>query len=468
MHALRRRCSDDGGFVVVLALVAIALMVVLAGSLVTAAVVTSSHGNKDYAQKRALAAANAGLQAAIYRLSSQAEDNSTEQTECFTTAYVKEGSEGCPAQEDELVKNIKYKYYVSPNLNKETNNCTGLWLTVPKEKESTLGVTQRCVTSVGTANGATARVQARVADAVTITTSGSTSVFPVNGVYSFTSLEFTNKIKVSGAIGARTKLESNQEIENPSALTAYYGESIKLNKCKIKCTETKLTGEQTGKAPYALPTQEAAPYSASVISNNNASLKFTNGEYNSAKREPVVKGGTLTIPEGTYNFCEINWNNELTVAYKGTVKIYVDSPNRTGSGCTGTNGTVQMTNKVNFVDENATKKAADLQIYVWGNPKVTPPGPGSPIFKFNNNIGGPMYAQIYAPYSAVEITNNIKLVGAIAAGWAKFTNEVEMTGESAGSGTESGTTTTTANSNFYTTAYHQCSSTYTSATTGCY
>ena len=470
MHALSKRVAQEDGFAVVLALFVIVLTVVLAGTLVTGAVVTSSHGNKDYAQKRALAAANAGLQAALYRLSTQSEDNSTQQAECFTTAYVSEvAGNGCPYQEDELVSNIKYKYYVTPDLTKAANNCTGLWLTVPREKESTLGVNQRCVTAIGTAYGAVARVQARVADTVAITTTSIANPFPVNGIYSWSSLELTGKVKLSGEVGARTKLESNQEVENTTPVTAVYGEKIKL-KCKIACTEQKLSAEQTSKAPYALPTPETSAFAASAATNSNLTMTISTGSYEVAKREPVVKSnpGTVTLPSGTYNFCEINWSGKVTVNYKPPVKLYIDSPNRTGSGCPAGSGLVSITNENSFNDEGVPKKASDLQIYVWGNPSVTPPGPSSPSFKINNKLGGPMYAQIYAPYSKFETNNELSLVGAIAAGWIKSNNSIEVKGESAGAGSEGTTITSVANSNFYVTAYHQCPSTYSSPTTGCY
>ena len=141
----------------VVVLVVILITVILGASLVSSAVWTSSHGRADYAQKQALAVANAGLQAAINRLSNQAEDTASEQKECFTVQYIAEASGSCPSQHEEPTKGEQYTYYVSPALSQSANHCTGLWLVVPKEKEALDSLNQRCITSIGTANGATAR-----------------------------------------------------------------------------------------------------------------------------------------------------------------------------------------------------------------------------------------------------------------------------------------------------------------------
>ena len=321
---------------------------------------------------------------------------------------------------------------------------------------------QRCITSIGKAHGATARVQERVADI--LTKSGSTSIFPSNGIFSYSSLEFTNKVKLSGEIGARTKVISNQEIENGGTLTTSYGTEAKVT-CKPACPQSKLSSEQLASSQYNYPSPSPNPYAESQASNNNANMTISSGSIN-AKRELVLaSAGTITIPAGTYNLCKISFSGEMTIKYTPPVKLYVDSPERkTGvpaSNCSSGTGQVEMTNKIHW-------KAADLQIYVWGNPAVSPPTSSSTTFKFNGAVGGPLYAQIYAPYSAVSITNTLNMVGAMAGGWVKMTNQVEVTGEGGGSSSESSGAKTGAQ--FYATSYHVCPPTYSGedAASGCY
>src|SRR5579859_3804936 len=225
MHALSRRAKQDDGFVMVVVLVVVVITVILAGALVQSSVWSSSHGRADYYQKRALAAANSGLQAAIERLSNQAEDNATQLKDCFTTEYVAEASGACPSQHGEVIKGEEYTYYVSPALSLGTNKCTGLWLVVPKEKELTLNLNQRCITSIGTANGAKARVQARVADVVNVTPVA--NIFPVNGLFSYSDREITNKFTISGEIGAAGKVIASNPLNHSGELTVQYGEEVR-------------------------------------------------------------------------------------------------------------------------------------------------------------------------------------------------------------------------------------------------
>ena len=74
MHALIARARREDGFAVIVTLVVIVIVAMLAGTVVASAVLTSRHGNHDYARKQAIAGANAGLQAALYRLGSQSEN----------------------------------------------------------------------------------------------------------------------------------------------------------------------------------------------------------------------------------------------------------------------------------------------------------------------------------------------------------------------------------------------------------
>jgi len=465
MHALIARGRREDGFAVIVTLVVIVIVAMLAGTVVASAVLTSRNGNHDYARKQAIAGANAGLQAALYRLGSQSENTSTQREKCFTTEFVERAK--CPAGEhDEIGNGVSYTYYVSPVFTKAENSCTGLWVLPPSGKE----VSQRCITSIGTARGETARVQERVADVYSTTP---TSIFPVNGIFSYSTLEFTNEMKLAGEIGARTTVLANKTIENSSELKVKYGTKAELKggpACASTCTQMQLTSPELAAAPYALPAQDPAPYASSQSANNNSSMTFTSGSIN-ANREITSASGTITIPAGTYNLCLISISNEVTINYTPPIKLYLDSPNRTtgspASNCPPGTGTFKMTNKVTWADLSASPKSTDLQIFVWGNPSITPPGSSSPKFEFNNAVGGPLYALIYAPYSSVQITNKMNMVGSIAGGWVKMSNKVEMIGEGGGSGPGGGTTGGTT---FWPTAYHVCPPSYSGSNpaSGCY
>jgi hypothetical protein len=471
MHALIARTKREDGFVLTLALLTIVVILVLAGTLVQSAVETSTHGNADYAQKRATAAANAGLQAALYRLSNQAEDTGEQQKECFTTKYVKPAS--CPsAQTDSLGNGAEYTYYVSPaftktEVTKGEAGCTGLWVEPPTGKE----LYQRCITSIGHAYGATVRTQERVADIVV------KNIFPTNGLFSYSSLILNNELEIAGEVGAREKIEIQHTVKNKNseAVKVLYGTTATLNgnpKCSVSCTLEKLGAAELSTTPYTEPSQEETPFAESKTTNNNSGMTITgSSEWHGglAKRQLVTNGATITMPAGSYNLCELNMNGANTIKYAPGVKIYLDSPYRTGSGgsgCENLTGILKASNSVTWEDSSAKPQSTDLQIFVWGNPaaKTEQELEHAPEFHLDSKVPGGFYAMIYAPYSAVEWTGDSQMVGAIVGGYVKMTNKVTIEGQGGGARNNiSGT-------RFYATAYHECPPTYSASSpaAGCY
>lgn len=104
---------------------------------------------KDRSSKRTLAAAEAGLQTALYRMNRIGA--TPDPALCFTTDWVPQDMGGqCPAApEVPLGNGAAFTYYVTPELG--TGSCLG----VPGLP------TDRCVTAVGKAGGVQRRVQVR-------------------------------------------------------------------------------------------------------------------------------------------------------------------------------------------------------------------------------------------------------------------------------------------------------------------
>src|SRR6202007_1556704 len=151
MHPLIKRTRPEEGFVMVIAVFISAIVLLLGAGIVAASVTTSSHATHEYGRSDALAAANAGLEAALHRLSGQGEETSPQEKQCFTAEFVAEIEKGlCPASATETVAGgASYKYYVSPVLSEAGNECTGLWVSSSGLLDRT--ITQRCVTAVGIA-----------------------------------------------------------------------------------------------------------------------------------------------------------------------------------------------------------------------------------------------------------------------------------------------------------------------------
>jgi Tfp pilus assembly protein PilX len=456
VNTLRARLKRDDGFAMVVALVVVVVVLLLAASLISSARTTSSHASQEYGRADALAAANAGLAAAVHRLSSQAEEASTELESCFTTKFVK--ASPCPLTESEAFANgATYRYTVSAPLTESENTCTGLFIVAPTERT----VSQRCITAIGVAaNGVKARVQERVADI-------KGSSFGVVGLFSYNNIEFTNEVTFSGEIAVDGIFQSNKTLKNKNGeeVKVKYGKEAKWGSpaCTNVCTSTKMTAAELEK--YKLPVQEPGPYKEAEekAATNDKKITMTSGEINSKYEWTANNSITATIPEGTYYICKLNFNNTVKMEYTPPVKIYLDSPFRTGSKCPSGTGSFKVTNNVEWIDKATVKSPSDLKIFAWGDPKENPPSASNAEFGITNNSGG-FYGEIYAPNSAVIFTNNVKMVGSIVGGSIKSTNATEIVSE-LGSGDESQNGTA-----FYGAAYHQCSPTYTESTPakGCY
>lgn len=429
------------GFVMVIALLVTVVILTLAAAIIAGSMTSSDHATHESSRSAALAAADAGLQAAARRLGSQEEQKAAQLADCFTTKFEAKVGGSCPASAtEELGNGQQYMYYVSPALSKTPNECTGLYV-----ESSSKTVYQRCITAIGTANGITARAQERVAD-------GKTWLYQANGIFSLSNLTFINKYQASGEVGTRGNLDFNNTVESTgSGITVKHGGTLTgENQCKAGCTfEPTLTSEQLAER-YALPEPEAGPYEAAEKTNEDAKLKLSSGSINASHELLAPSTSTMTIPSGTYYFCYIFFGNTVTINYTPPVTIYLDSHNRSGSGCPSgeTSGTINMVNTANWIDSAATPKAADLRIFAWGKPKET--SESAPKLKFNNTVTGPWYAEIYAPYSFVEFVNKVQMAGAIEAGAIKFTNTVEFKGELTSEEMLTG------GQSFYPTSYHVC------------
>ena len=454
MHALSARLRRDDGFVMVIALIVTLVIVALAAALITASTTTSTHATHERGRSTALALADAGLEAAIHRLSSQYEDGPTQQEQCFTVEFkAKEASGVCPAQTEEIASQQKYTYYVSPAM--KTNECAGLWVVAPKGRT----ITQRCVTSIGEANGSAARVQERIVQIM--------GVFPVSGIFSLSEILVNNELTFNGELGARGKINFNNPVKAiGSGLKVKYGESVTgESKCPSGCTYTKMSAAELAKEPYALPEPYPQPFEAAEASaaTENAKITMTSGSINASREMTANNPTTIKFPSGTYDLCAIALNGTATIEYSPPVTLYLDSHYRSGTTCPNNSGSgsLQFNNAVTWVDLASVKSPSDLRMFAWGEPKET--NNHTPKFQLNNNVTGPWYAEIWAPYSYLEVNNSLTMDGAIQAGYVQLNNPVEFAGITGQGEGQTGQT-------FYPSAFHQCPPTYsgTNPASGCY
>jgi Tfp pilus assembly protein PilX len=338
------RVGDESGFVLIIAVLMLLVVTLLVGAIATAAVDVNNNSTQTVARDRALAAAQAGLQAGLFRLN------------------VTGGSTGATGT---LGNGATYTYAVS-SLSASSSPCAGLWV-----QSTGPAVQQTCITSSGTVDGDSVRVQDRV-----VGYTPASPTFPVNGIFAVNGFaagqNFVDQgdIRSNGPIslgGGTTTVNGNLEYLSGNAPTGSYT-------CTSPCNpivESSALPVPTGAAT------SATAYANAAASNNDAALSWGKNSYSAATQTVTAgsgTGGTVTIPSGTYYFCNIDLDNSTTLQASVTnnqpVIIYIDSPYDTASTCAAGTGNVTAGN--NFVVTNPTGSQATSRCTSTVSPAVRP------------------------------------------------------------------------------------------------
>lgn len=154
---------DESGVALVVAAGALMVIGILSAVVASGALSVSTSAGKDRSAKRALAAAEAGIQRAIKDMNAATSD----------PCPIASGP-NCGPTSASLGDGVSWQYYISPALDASnananpalnSNSCIGVTVQGPLKGTTTnrIGVFQRCVTAFGTARGVTRRIQARLA-----------------------------------------------------------------------------------------------------------------------------------------------------------------------------------------------------------------------------------------------------------------------------------------------------------------
>lgn len=104
--------------------------------------------------------------------------------------------------------------------------------------------------------------------------------------------------------------------------------------------------------------------------NNNAAITGAFGGNWNAGNFEVTGGGAgspgspVVIPTDTYYFCDVKLNNPVyfTLAVGAQVRIFIDSPYRTGSGCRSGKGNFVASNTMFFQNPLGRSARAALRL----------------------------------------------------------------------------------------------------------
>jgi hypothetical protein len=405
--------GDEDGVAVLIAIAVILLVGALGGVVVSTAIGTLHASTRGGATQRALQAAQAGMNVAMYRLTSVSQNPSASFAQsCITDREATWNSSTHCATTGALGNGATYTYYVSPALDTTPSGIGACGSGAANE---------RCVTAVGTVDGVSRRIQKRVVIAVPL--------FPTFlGILGLKSASVDSSPNWSGGnFSVQSDLGTNGPLSfgnNSSPPTGQYH-------CYFAPTTTgSCSNKITVSSPFTLQSVDTLPFAGAGLEGT-----LTAGQgYTAATRTlSVGTSATLSLPGGDYKFCSVYVNNlAKIVATSGRVRIFVDSPARTGSGCGAGSGTFQAGTQTGggggaAVQLNPGAGNPNLEIYVYGTTPPTPPGTapppttcGSDVLWHNGAAGASSNVYIYAPNSDVVVQSGAAITGAMAGCTASF------------------------------------------------
>lgn len=364
---------------------------------------------RDQAEKRALAAADAGVSVALYRLNKLVPGS----TQCVIRPSASQlslvevpASGWCPQQTEGVGNDDAYTYSVSAAVNVTING---------------QGLLQRKIVATGLADGVTRRVLAVTASAT------GTSLFGSYTVISLTDLNLQNSARIAGDAGSNGNISLSNSAELCGNLTYGAGKRFTTANSSRQCP-----GYQTGPLAQPLVLNPVDTGPAGV--NDNARIGVQDsltGALLGTVWDPsqrvlsLTNSAVLTLTGNVYRFCrlQLDTSSQLIIAARSAgqppLKIYIDDP----ADCPGVSdpGSVRVRNNSTVLNLNTS--ATSLQLMVSGSPVA------STSVEFSNNSSLKVPLVVYAPRSTVSLQNSAALEGAVAAKTLSMTNSASVTGQ---------------------------------------
>ncbi len=436
------RLRSEAGIALPVSVIVLSLVMLLGAVAVGQAVSASSGTHRDSNSKRALQAANAGVETALWRMNALAEQTTDpSETTCLirgadlSLQLVGVSTDGwCPAgAAEDIGGGESYWYRVSgPQAGLDFD---GLHSTI-----------DRRIVSTGSAGGVTRRV---VTDVSALNLSGFFSDYVA---FSRDDMTLSNQGDI-GSPEVQGNARSNGSIflEHPNSRV--YGNATPGP------GEAVLTGEGGGSAstrvdgstapaenPLELP-QAIVPPAADVDGETcdvSLALLYTcpSHAYDPSSRRLALDGDTVVLRGNTFVFCSITMRNNSRLKLAPTdllepVRIYIDAP----ENCEDSTGNPPL-RSLSFENQPRISWALDLlgislsdlthpvlQMYVVGG------DPPTEIHYENNNTSEenvPM--TLYAPNSNVTFENYARLTGGVIASKLTMSNNTSIAPTSASIG----------------------------------
>ena len=447
---MRKLLANQAGIAMPTATSMLMVVSLLVAAVMATATQLSQASNRDQDIKRALGAAEAGIQTAVYRLN-QIRNPVVPETMCLTTGPVTPTAGECPASPAESLGNgASFYYYVTPQL-----GVSGTCALMPGQFVET---TDRCVTAVGTADGVTRRLQVRVSEQNVFGGSFDVGLLGKSLFYAYNSITMYSDIGSNSAVylnnGISAKADPSAGVEGQVNLLAG-GSYTAVNTVTVDGGLENITEPyKMGQANFESYDGEAGGVAAPG-ENDNALLPSS--RYNATNKSFIVNAGTVTIDPGTYYLCHffigsgVNFriSNTGLNAANGMTRFMIDHPRRPGSNCPASPTTYSAAHAGTFGADNNVRLNVDtaqreelFQVYMYGSGnenedlttsryswcdrQLTPTLPGECRSDFMLDNSVEFYGSVYAPESTVQARNSVKIWGGVAADKIRFFNSVEF------------------------------------------
>jgi hypothetical protein len=414
VRSLRNRLASDRGIALP---VTVSVMFMVAGlATVTArAAISSDHQSlRDRNVKQAIQAANAGLEAAMYRTNLMQPGSlqcALKNASSGNLTVVGVGGDGwCPQQTEDLGNGQSYAVRISAGSSLHVNGQS---------------LVQRKFISTGAANGVRRRVMLR-SNAAT-----GEPVFPQGyaGV-ALDGIDLPNSVSIQGGVGSNGDILLRNYAYVCGNVTPGPGKSVQIRNSASVCP----TGSTT-------PAQQS--FNFQPVDQGDAPTNNDNSRIGSPPQpisldpctdcsgidwDPSTRmlslrnNSTLTLGGGVYSFCGIEIENtaQLKIPARplGTgIRIFIDSPEHCGGEGTGSVSVRNSATILNFNSDPTT-----FQLYLLGSSSI-------PTYVAFDGIefASDLVMAVYAPYSTIRIKGNSRLSGAIASKAIDLHNSAQIT-----------------------------------------
>jgi hypothetical protein len=416
MKFLRTHLADERAVALPIALAVLASVAGLSTVAAREAVVTQHQSHRDTSAKRAIQAAQSGLNTATYRTNLlqpggvQCVIKDATTGELGLAAVLADG--WCSPQTETLSDGASYSVRVSTAT--AVSGAGG---------QSLL---ERKIVATGASNSVIRRT------VMVMRAAAAPASFPLDyALVTKNSFSITNNALVTGSVASNGDIAISNNATICGNATPGPGKSVSITNNGSMCTPSSTS---PAAVPFNFPPVDQG--SAATVNDNARITGAKSGtgtprdtcsscgsiSWNDATRVlQVASNATLTLTGDVYSFCSLTVSNNATlrIAPRTTpLRIYIDSPEECGGGAGM--GSVSVLN--NGLIQNLNTSPATLQLYVAGSTSVST----TVTIGNNGSSGAGTTLFVYAPNSVVSLTNNVHVTGSVIAKSITFENNTTI------------------------------------------